>query len=124
MARSPSRRPRIDLVALRLERLQRAYDWRTPRIRVDVQPGVISFLQHPDASGYPGSLYPAWKSTHLRWARIHVFGLDFKLVSFRGGSWEIYRVEADGWTETFLGYEQDVLPSLLRGAYCPTEVSP
>lgn len=119
MARRP-RKTQVDLVALRLERLRRVYAWNQPR--VEVRPGVISFLQHPDASGYPGSLYPTWRSANLRWARVSVFGCDFKLVSFRGGSWEIYRVEDDGFTETFLGYEQDVLPSLLRGAVCPTEV--
>lgn len=120
MARRP-RKTQLDLVALRLERLHRSYVWG-PQVQVDVRPGVISFLQHPDASGYPGSLYPAWKSNHLRQAKVSVFGRDFKLVQFRGGSWEIYRIEPDGFTESFLGYDSDVLPSLLRGAYCKLEV--
>lgn len=121
MARRP-RKTSVDLIALRLERLRRDYGWKSPR--VELRPGVISFLQHPDASGYPGALYPAWRSKYLRQAKVSVFGRAFKLVSFRGGKWEIYRVEDDGFTETFLGYEQDVLPGLLRGAYCPTEVQP
>ncbi len=123
MARLPRRRPPIDLVAIRLERIRRTYYWG-PQVHVDVRPGVIAFIQPLKASGYPGALYPAWKSERIKQATVTAFGRNFKLVQFCGGKWEIYRIEDDGFAESFLGYDTDVLPSLLRGAYCRTEVQP
>lgn len=122
MARRPRKTPCIDLVALRLERLRKAYVWG-PRVKVDVRPGVIAFLQPLSASPIPGSFFPKWRSERIKQAKVSVFGRSYKLVQFDGGRWEIYRIEDDNFTESFLGYDSDVLPQLLRGAYCKLEAS-
>lgn len=118
-----SRRPRktnLDLVALRLERLRRTYVWGQ-RVSIDVRPGVVAFLQPLKASAIPGVLYPKWRSDRLKFARLSFGGRDYKIVQYCGGKWEIYRIEDDHFTETFLGYDTDILPSLLRGAHCLLE---
>lgn len=38
----------------------------------------------------------------------------FALISWCGGEWEVYRIEADRFTETFLGYARDVIGRIAR----------
>lgn len=120
MARRPRPSTRIDLVAFRLERLANAYRYRT--IPIENKPGVVAFLQPMEGSRPYGR--PRWSSLRhdgstLRSATVRQGDREYKLVQYCGGRWEIYRV-TDG-LETFLGYDSDVLPQLLSGAYSRLE---
>lgn len=72
--------------------------------RATNKPGVLAFRNAPRD----------WMPK-LRSEKLTVCGRAYKLVSFQGGEWEVYRIEADDFTETFLGYARDMLARLAKG---------
>lgn len=68
------------------------------------KPGVLAF-RNERAGWMP----------KLRTEKMTVGGKAFKLISYCGGEWEVYRIEADDYTETFLGYARDIIARLAKG---------
>lgn len=75
-------------------------------VRIAPRRGVLAFRH--DRRG-PWGETPTLRSESLR-----VGARVYRLVSYRGGEWEVYRVDADG-LELFLGYAPDAIRWLARG---------
>lgn len=112
-----TRRPRQrDRVAPVLEAASRAYR-RFDSVRILRKPGVWSMLQPAESETRHWNL-PRWSSVDvlsgasLRTMSVIAGGKPYKLVQFRGGRTEVYRVDPDG-LEMFVGYADEVLRSVL-----------
>lgn len=73
-------------------------------IKTAAKPGVLAFRN--DKAGW---------MPKVRRETMRVGAKTFALVSWCGGEWEVYRIESDGYTETFLGYMRDIVVKLAKG---------
>lgn len=105
-----------DRVALVLEAAAEAYR-RFDSVQFLHKPGVWSMLQPAESTRRHWNL-PRWSSADvlsgasLRTMNVTAGGKPYKLVQFRGGRTEVYRVDPDG-LEMFVGYADDVLRNVL-----------